>query len=100
MAEHPRRLLGLAIGLEPRRLDTGRLQVPRTADELRGSERYARTVEFELEDNVGKGVIGSARRVVVQEAEIGEVTLGGGDGRALGMLPSIDDTVHEATKCK
>jgi hypothetical protein len=38
--------------------------------------------------------------VVAQEAELGELTLGGGDGRALGMFPSINDTAHEATKCK
>lgn len=81
-------------------MNPGRLQAPRTVDELRGSGRYAQTVELELGDNVGRGIVGSAGRIVAQEAELGELTLGGGDGRALGMLSSINDTVHEATKCK
>ena len=84
MAEHPRRLLGLTIGLESCRFDTGRLQAPRTVDELRGSGRDARTLEFELGDNVGRGIVGSARRVVAQEAEIGELTLVGEMGELWG----------------
>ena len=94
MHEHPTRLLELAIGLGSRRLDPGRLQAPRTVDELRGSRRDARIVEhgFELGDKVRRGVGGSNGRVVAQEVVLGELALRGGGGRALGMFPSIDDT--------
>lgn len=74
MAEHPARLLELAIGLEPRRFYPGLLRALRTVDELRGCRRDARIVEHRLElgDYVGRGIGGSAGRVVVQEAELGE----------------------------
>jgi hypothetical protein len=65
VAEHPTRLacslLELAIGLESRRLDPGRLRAPRTVDELRGSRIDARIVKncLELGD---RGVGGSTHQ--------------------------------------
>jgi len=42
---------------------------------------------LDLRDNVGRGAGRDARGVCVVETEVGEVRVGGGEGRALAVLP-------------
>lgn len=47
---------------------------------------------------VGRGVGGSTGRIVAQEVVLGELTLRGGGGRALGTFPGMDDTCGDETR--